>query len=212
MSANFNPVLIILAAGQSSRFNGIKQLAKVDTEQGKQVLMQYQYNKFKQLEWPILIATGDYHPGLLKLDIEPQLLRYCDKANLGMGHSISQISEMAYELHQPTHLVFILADQVALANDDLIGLLSTAKSSPNKIITCQTTLGLTAPTIFPVRFLPELIALTGDKGAKSIIKKHIYETQAVQLDNAQVDIDTQEDLSTWNKASQAEASNDQVTN
>ncbi len=212
MSANFNPVLIILAAGQSSRFNGIKQLAEVNTEQGKQVLLQYQYNKLKQLEWPILIATGDYHPELLKLDIEPQLLHQCDKANLGMGHSISQISQTAYELYQPTHLVFVLADQVALTNDDLTSLLSTAKSSPNKIITSQTTLGLTAPTIFPVSFLPELIALTGDKGAKSIIKKHMNETQVVQLDNAQVDIDTQEDLSTWNRTSQAEASNDQVTN
>ena len=212
MSANFNPVLIILAAGQSSRFNGIKQLAEVNTEQGKQLLLQYQYSKLKQLEWPILIATGDYHPELLKLDIEPQLLRYCDKANLGMGHSISQISEMACKLYQPTHLVFVLADQVALTRDDLTSLLSTAKSSPNKIITSQTTLGLTAPTIFPVRFLPELIALTGDKGAKSIIKKHMNETQVVQLDNAQVDIDTQEDLSTWNRTSQAEASNDQVTN
>lgn len=212
MSADFNPILIILAAGQSSRFKGIKQLAEINTERGKQALLQYQYNKFQQLAWPILLATGQYHPELLKLDIEPQLLHQCDKAHLGMGHSISQISQTATELYLPTHLVFILADQVALTNDDLTSLLSAARTSPNKIITSQTTLGLTAPSVFPVRFLPELIALTGDKGAKSIIKKHMNETQVVQLDNAQVDIDTQEDLSTWNRTSQAEANNDQVTN
>lgn len=212
LDSSFKPVLIILAAGQSRRFGAVKLIAKVSTGNGLVPMLQWQYSKLQDFQWPILIATGQYHSLLSQLDIAPDLLHICDQAHLGMGHSISQISQIAQELYQPSHLLFMLADQVALTTADLTLLINQAKVSPNKIITSKTAQGLTAPSVFPARLLPELSRLSGDKGAKSIIKKHINDTQVVAIDNAQVDIDTEQDLLTWNRTIPVEDRHDQVTN
>ncbi len=197
-STSFRPAFILLAAGQSTRFGDIKQIAKVSSNQTLLPMLELQQGKLSHFDWPILIATGQNHEQLKQLNIDSRLLHFCDQAHLGMGHSISQISEKAYRLYQPSHLIIVLADQVALTQEDLTKLIYASQIAPEQIITSKTRSGLTAPSIFPIRFLADLMALTGDKGAKSIIKKYINDTQVVQIDNAQIDIDTKEDLLTWN--------------
>ncbi len=57
---------------------------------------------------------------------------------------------------------------------------------------------LTVPAIFPEAVFSELLALSGDMGAKPVIKKYakLGRVTAVSIPNAQFDIDTPQD---WDK-------------
>ena len=55
------------------------------------------------------------------------------------------------------------------------------------------------PVLWPNRFFPELAALTGDQGARAVIKTHAGDTMPVPFDAADAftDIDRPEDLAAW---------------
>lgn len=57
------------------------------------------------------------------------------------------------------------------------------------------------PVIWPRRFFPELLALEGDKGAKSLIKAHPQDCVGVAVKNESAfgDIDAPADLAPWRK-------------
>jgi molybdenum cofactor cytidylyltransferase len=50
------------------------------------------------------------------------------------------------------------------------------------------------PAAFAPRFIPELLALRGDRGARAVIEAHRDETVVVPFEEAGTDIDTPEDL------------------
>ena len=51
-----------------------------------------------------------------------------------------------------------------------------------------------APAAFAPRFIPELLTLTGDRGARAVIEAHRQETKVVPFEDAGIDIDSPEDL------------------
>lgn len=51
------------------------------------------------------------------------------------------------------------------------------------------------PAVFAPRFIPELLALRGDRGARAVIEAHRGEVVVVPFEEAGTDIDTPEDLS-----------------
>jgi molybdenum cofactor cytidylyltransferase len=49
------------------------------------------------------------------------------------------------------------------------------------------------PVLFSKRFFPELMELTGDVGAKSLVRKYMNEAAFVSFPKGDIDIDTIED-------------------
>ena len=119
---------------------------------------------------------------------------------MGLGHTINQITQFI-ELEYPhsTHIMFVLADQVALSVANFQQLLTQSAQEPEQIICCDTHLGLCAPVLFPKSMFGQLKALVGDKGAKGVITANMNITTAIPLETAAVDIDVPTDLTNWNE-------------
>ena len=193
----------LLAAGNSQRFNGIKLLASSNSkeqsllEQSWRHLNEAMHNSGFNTDG-IYTATGAYHEQLKHKLPDSFNLTYCSDAKLGMGHSIAQISHFIEQKYCTcTHLLLALADQIALKTNDYLALINQSRQQPEKIICAQFNENICAPAIFPKKHFSALQQLTGDKGAKKLLLTHTDELTAIRLDNAAIDIDTQQDLQHW---------------
>lgn len=199
MSVNFRPVLVILAAGSSRRFNGIKLLSRVKFHEREYSMLQLAISKLEPLEFPLIVATGEYHQELLANKSSAAEYHYCSQAKLGLGHTINQITQFVEINYDAcSHLLFGLADQVAITDTDIQKLVTQSSKHPDKIICCETQSGYSAPAIFPRRFFKHLKLLVGDKGAKQVIVNNLNHTIALPINRASVDIDYQKELQNWN--------------
>ncbi|MBU2883939.1 nucleotidyltransferase family protein [Psychrosphaera sp. B3R10] len=203
---NLNPAILLLAAGQSRRFNGVKQLSLVATSNGKTPLLQAKINTLVQLNLPLFAAIRDdiklanFTP--IKLNGSPKLTWITPQnSRLGMGHTIADsVDILLKQLPNCSHIVITLCDQVALDTAAYQSLVRLSAQQPEKIICCETQDGLSVPAVFPKAWFSQLKQLTGDKGAKHILNNAGDQRQTILLNQAIIDIDTKQELEDWNKA------------
>jgi molybdenum cofactor cytidylyltransferase len=99
-------------------------------------------------------------------------------------------------------VLVLLADQPLVDEHDLARLTAAWRSRPEAIAASRyggrvesgddgEVLGV--PAIFPRRLFPELLALSGDRGARPVIERHRHAVVAVDCAHAAVDIDTPAD-------------------
>lgn len=204
--SNINIKIVVLAGGNSVRFNGIKQLSLVKRDGAKLPLLQQSINIVKAAMNTehlsldnLYVITGKNHNRIAEQITES--LCYCDRSHQGMGFSISQsVSFILKDDPSTTHILFTLGDLVALEKDDYLQLLQKVINFPSNMICAETVNGITAPAIFPHAYFSQLQALTGDKGAKAILQLNQQQLIKIPMMNASVDIDTQEDLKRWNNS------------
>lgn len=196
--------IILLAAGKSERFNGIKVLAKVQQETSVTLLehaLQQLSLALKTLNISnknIRVATGRYHQQISTLLGDPERLDYCESAHLGLGHTIAQsVQHLLDDNNNVSHIMITLADQVALNADDYISLIEQSMALPNKLVSAKAGEELMPPAIFPCAYFSELTHLKGDKGAKPLLHNNKENLQTVSIALADRDIDTQQDLVNW---------------
>lgn len=183
---------VVLAAGQGRRFGTpLKQCEIIDgltllqrtmclaeqiTPSRVQVVLGYQAERLQKL-----VATG-------RTVINP---RWPQGLGSSLACGIAALPESA------SAVLILLVDQVAVTVADLNALLTrytqanSAATSP--VITCASYAdGLGVPAIFPRFFFTELMALTGDQGAKKILNAN--PVVALAMVNAAIDIDTPQNL------------------
>jgi len=210
---DYNLKVILLAAGKSERFNGVKVLAKVQQKETSITLIEHAFhqisvalNELNIDEKNIQIATGRYHSQITtffsKHENSQYIFDYCEDAHLGLGHSISQsVGHMLTDVHDnensPSHILIALADQVALTADDYIALIKQSLALPNKLVCAKAGQELMPPAIFPSTYFADLMHLKGDKGAKPVLYANKENLQTVSIQHAERDIDTQQDLTNW---------------
>ena len=181
-----------MAAGESKRFNGIKQLAMVNG----QTLLNRAIAQCQQAELNgFSVALGaNFHqiyPSLATKLQSHKLTRW----QQGMGSSLSEIVSLAPA--SATHILVVLADQIAISHITLNTLIEAAKKSANKIVCAKYEAVHGVPAIFPKTYFAELIGLSGERGARALLHKYAGESVAVALPEAATDIDTQADLQRW---------------
>jgi len=110
-------------------------------------------------------------------------------------------------------VLVLLADQPLIDADDLARLKAAWRSRPGSIAASRYRArpaaldGLQAvgrtdardevlgvPAIFPRRLFTELLALTGDRGARAVIERHREAVVAVDCEHAALDVDTPADV------------------
>lgn len=206
--------VILLAAGKSTRFGGIKLIANINKQSNEKqpvlTLIELVLNNisaalqtYPKITSSINIATGEYHLQIAALlkekHIEKNSLLYCNKANEGLGKTIAQAVEKVIKTDKNiSHIMIALADQVALNDKDYEQLIKQSIKTPHNIVCAKAKNRLMAPAIFPYRYFTELTGLNGDKGAQAILKSNSAQLHSISLDNAIIDIDTQQDLHHWN--------------
>lgn len=186
--------LILLAAGQSKRFGGIKQLADIYG----QPMVCHCLAQYRQGEgWLDGIAHGHVVLGSnaeLICEVLPNNVHKLVVSSWyqGMGHTLSQ--SMQIIASDTTHVLIGLADQIAISQQMISRLLEQAKSNPKLIVAAKYVGRLGAPSIFPRHYFSRLGQLNGDKGARMLLKKHPQHTISVAMPEAVLDIDTPEDF------------------
>lgn len=106
-----------------------------------------------------------------------------DHQELGISHSIRLGIEACGEIGRHDHLLFAVADQPYLQEEELFGFLHMYLRS-YKGIGCMSWHGEPGnPVIFQGKFVPELLSLTGDIGGKSIVKAHPQELYLYEADS-----------------------------
>ena len=95
-----------------------------------------------------------------------------------------------------THYLFLAADQPRLTIADLLPLLETVKTKPDKIIYPMIDSKPCSPTLFPKLYKKQLINITGDTGGRIIRDTHPEHCFTIKPKNPLnfKDIDTLEDL------------------
>jgi molybdenum cofactor cytidylyltransferase len=103
-------------------------------------------------------------------------------ADEGMASSIRAGVERA---GNDARMLFLLCDQPRITADHLRALI--ALDTPIAATGYANIAGV--PAIFAPRFIPELLALRGDRGARAIIERHRGEMRVVMFEDAAFDID-----------------------
>lgn len=92
----------------------------------------------------------------------------------------------------------VLADMPDVTTQDMETLLAAHRAHPEDIIQATTADGRPGqPVIFPAKYYAEIAQLTGDTGAKPIVKTHGARAIALPADHAITDLDTPDDWAAW---------------
>ena len=186
--------LILLAAGQSKRFGGIKQLAAIHG----QPMVCHCLSQYRQGEkWLDGIANGHVMLGAnaaVIIDVLPTNINkhIVNTWQHGMGHTLAQSIRVIAS--DTTHLLLGLADQVSITQQMLMEMLARATTYPQNIIAAKYAGRVGVPCIFPRQYFSQLSQLSGDKGAKTLLRKYQEQVISVEMPQAAFDIDTPEDL------------------
>lgn len=185
--------MIYLAAGLSSRYGSNKLLEMVD---GKpmfrhllDILTVMKEEEPHRYELVVVTAYNEIEESVKGLPVK--VVRN-NNQELGASHSIKLGLEACGEIGQHDYVMFAVADQPYVKEDELFGFIHMYKRS-YKGIGCLSYQGVMGnPVIFQGKFVPELMALTGDVGGKAVVKAHLSEVFQYEADSelSLQDIDT----------------------
>lgn len=184
-------ILILLAAGDSRRFDGNKLLHLIH---GK---MMYQYvadevDQVKDLFAHRIVVT-QYTDIMRDLESRGYHVIENSQSSLGISHSIhlalSHVKTMWKE--ETTTLCFAVCDQPYLKGETIAALVKGFGDS-GKGIGCPESNGeLGNPVIFKGHYMKELMELTGDVGGKRVVTRHMDDVYRFEVKDPKelVDID-----------------------
>ncbi|NJM82867.1 MAG: nucleotidyltransferase family protein [Tabrizicola sp.] len=189
------PEILILAAGASSRMRGADKLAEPI---GGIPLLRHVAR--------VALATGLPVNVVLPHSTSPRRAMLAGLAVriLDVGHPETGLSESFRAglecLPQPAPVIVLLADMPEITTSDLSDMLLKWQDYPEMILRGSTQDGRPGhPVCFPAWSRAELVTLTGDEGAKSVLQRHRERTIHVPLpgDHATTDLDTPEEWAAW---------------
>lgn len=181
---------LVLAAGLATRFGAPKQLAEFEGESLVRRALGLAVGATGQKT--VLIVGAQWQRVVDECrGLAPFIIRN-ERYASGMASSIS-CGTRAVDPAADALLV-LLADQPLITNKHLLALETRWRASPSSIIATEFDGMAGPPVIFPARYFSALIALSGDAGARSVIKDNSEQVITVPLADAAVDIDTPADL------------------
>ncbi len=185
---------IVLAAGGSSRIEGQNKLLREVAD--KPVLVWVvEVALYAELK-PVIVVTGCEADTVGEiLDEMPVSTVLNNRWQEGMSTSFPSAVNALPSVTQG--VMILLGDMPAVEKSIIKKLVSQFIESEGEKIVYPVFKGQQGlPVVFPRRFFTDLMRLTGDRGAKSILKDHPDDVLEVEVDSPSVlmDIDTEDDL------------------
>jgi molybdenum cofactor cytidylyltransferase len=193
-----NTAILILAAGGSVRMGKPKLAEKfLGTNLIERVLEAVSVFD----EYPKLIVLGGYKEAYLP-QVENSNINFIFNSEWQNGLSTSinvgiEWFNTKYE-EEIENVMILLADMALVNSEYLEKIIKSAKGSTKGIIASNYGPSLGPPAIFNKKYFNELQSLEGDRGAKSVILKHMEDLQTLEFLDGLIDIDTPEDLKRFN--------------
>ena len=182
--------ILVMAAGGSRRFGGLKQLVEL---QGKSLLRRTVETAIKVVDKRVIVILG-VKAKKLERELRDYDVRIVENLNWENGIASSIRTGIGVLPQDCGGALIMFCDQPFVTATQLQELIDTWNRDQTKIVCSSYGGSLGVPVIFPRRYFAEMIKLSGDSGAKSLLQKHMTQTIPVDLPEAVFDIDTQSDL------------------
>lgn len=190
------PTILLLAAGEASRMRGgDKLLEEID---GVPLLRKLTTDARSVADNVLVCLREEDDPRRSVLDDLNCRIVAVPDASKGMAHSLrAGVAELSTTT---TAVMVVPADMPDITRADLAKMLRSHQDQPEAILRATTKDQQAGhPVLFPKRLFGALEKLSGDVGAREVLRRHANEIQRVQLPgtNALTDLDTPEDWLEW---------------
>ncbi len=183
--------ILVLAAGGSSRFGSSKQLAELEGRTLIRRAVETALSTSADIVCVVLGANAETIRSLI--DDLPILIVVNENWSDGIGSSLVAGLETVTELKPDLGSVAItLADQPFVASDSIEQLFNAVNGERIVAASYDGTVGV--PAVFPRKYFAELLGLSPEAGAKSLIIKHLADVVRISFPEAAIDIDTPDDF------------------
>lgn len=181
---------IVLAAGKGERFGATKQIAEVD---GEPMVRRACEVAREVCGDNCLLVTGHDAEAVLRATGDSVGFVVVNDGHAdGIGSSIALAVRSLADL--AAGVLVMLADQPRITAAHLRELLGRWDCSDHEIVATAFADTQGPPVLFPRGAFPELMALSGDRGARSLLHDAAYEVKTLAFADAAIDIDTPEQL------------------
>ena len=182
---------IVLAAGGSSRYGQCKQLVEINGSS----LVRLAVDKLSAL-FPIdritVVVGGNSKAVARAVSDLPVNIVHNKHWQQGLA---SSLKAGINSLEPGCRAVMItLCDQALVTEKHLRQLLDLWLADPTRIIAGGYAGTIGTPAVIPAEFYPQLLALEGDAGAKSVLKYNDGRVRTVAIPEAEFDLDVPADL------------------
>jgi CTP:molybdopterin cytidylyltransferase MocA len=184
---------LLLAAGGATRFGSPKVIA---TYRGEPLVRRAAHLLLPRCTAGVHVVVGAAAAavrGALAAEVTTGTVTLVDNPDWARGLSTSLVRGVAALPAAADAVLILLCDQPAITAADLDALVAAWEVEPALIAAAGYSDRLGAPVIIPRAYWPQLAALRGDQGARSLLEWHAEHT-TVPMPHAALDVDTPEDL------------------
>lgn len=184
--------IVLLAAGEASRFGSAKQATLIDGVP----LIHRVAREAVQTGAAVTVVLGAHRdaiePLLDGLDVS---LAFNPQWQEGLGSSIALgVYQLTQQHPRLSAVMLCLADQALIDAYDLQLLIDAHRLDPESIIAASFADVLGPPCLFPRGDVDALLELSGPQGARVLLQRHAERVRALPMPHAAIDIDTPDDL------------------
>lgn len=191
--------ILLLAAGAASRMRGGDKL--LEEVGGVPLLRKLAVHACAVCDTVLVCLRENDEPRQSALSgLNCQTVIVPDAAD-GMAHSLR--AGIARVPEQISGVMVIPADMPELSEQDLSAMIAAHETQPNRILRATSAEGQAGhPVLFPKKLLGELRELSGDVGARTVLKQHQGSITFVRLPghHALTDLDTPESWQAWRQS------------
>ncbi|WP_298552892.1 nucleotidyltransferase family protein [uncultured Algibacter sp.] len=187
-----NIAIVILAAGASKRMGSPKQLLKW----GNDTLLNHAIKTVLEIDaYEVIVVLGANHK-LIEAGVKHRSITILNNEDwdLGLGKSIACATEYVLKSKpQVEGILITLADQPLIDSHYLNDIMTHFYQDLNQIIATSYDNNKGVPVLFGKVYFQELSNLTGDNGAKQLLKTHESCVKTFKPPVKNVDLDSKED-------------------
>ena len=185
---------VVLAAGGSKRMGVPKQLLALE---GASLVRRAARVVLASRCDDVFVVVGAHAAEVTK-EIDDLAVRVLENRRWheGLASSIRTAVTAAGALPQPAvdAILLTLVDQPAVGPELLDQLIAALENAPAGLVAAEYAGTIGAPALFARRHFPALLALSGDRGGKSILAAHGAAVVTIPFPEGVFDIDTPADL------------------
>lgn len=191
--------LVLLAAGGSRRLGSPKQLLR--DAGGKSLVRRAAETALGSLCRPVAVVLGaDAEAAAAELADLPLTIRINPEWQTGLASSLRAGLDALLEHGPLDAAVVMLCDQPRVTSALLNSLLTVSAETGHQIAACEYGGTLGVPALFARSLFPDLQALTGDEGARRVIRAYPGPIARLSFPGGVLDIDTAPDAARFKAA------------
>lgn len=180
----------VLAAGCATRFGSTKQTAELD---GKPLIRHAIDVARKACGRKIIVIVGQNWVKVVDAaGLERGFFAINELAKDGIGSSIAVAAGVCAS--RADAMLLLLCDQPLITAQHLNSLISKWSGDEHEIVATAFAETIGPPVLFPQGAFADLMALSGDKGARTLFNDDRFKVRSVSFEDAAVDVDTVKQL------------------